>query len=257
MPSGPNVSPHPTGSRVPAATSNPVNHPGHSTGEQLQRPIRRLHRRLTWRRRNRYLYGLSEHHNRWVDVDKDGSYLHIAYQSTDRSLPSTPRRARRLARGSAPQPLQPTSRPALSLPAAPEAVRRADGIPRPTHRRRLTSSDVRRLPRPRPCEDGVAVHSGLALLFRGRAGAGCHLLDRDPGRGPASDTLSPSRQCSPVPASVAGLGRAGEALRRCALGEQHGHPGLAFSYLPGPPVLGGVVPLPDPVHVGKLDDHEP
>jgi hypothetical protein len=52
--------------------------------EQLQRPIRRLHRRQTWWRRNRYLYGLSEHPNRWVDVDKDGSYLNVGYQSTDR-----------------------------------------------------------------------------------------------------------------------------------------------------------------------------
>ena len=42
-----------------------------------------------------------------------------------------------------------------------------------------------------------------------------------------------------------------------ALDEQHPHPDLALAYLPGPPVLGGVVPLPNPVHVGELDDHDP
>lgn len=41
------------------------------------------------------------------------------------------------------------------------------------------------LSRLRPSEDGIAVHPGLALLLRRRAGTGCHVLDRDLGRGPA------------------------------------------------------------------------
>lgn len=41
------------------------------------------------------------------------------------------------------------------------------------------------LPRLRPRENSLAVHSGLALLVPGRAGGGRHVLDRDPGRGPA------------------------------------------------------------------------
>src|SRR4051812_39598821 len=41
------------------------------------------------------------------------------------------------------------------------------------------------LPPLRPGEDGVAVHTGPALLLRGRARARRHVLDPDPGRGPA------------------------------------------------------------------------
>lgn len=40
-------------------------------------------------------------------------------------------------------------------------------------------------PRPRTGENDLAVHTGPAVLLRGRAGAGCHVLDRNPERGPA------------------------------------------------------------------------